>query len=47
MEIYSEYTFDHVNGVAYCHHCPTVLRRSRDHVGLILAIHHHLDRKHP
>jgi len=46
MRDYEEYAIDHGKGVAYCHHCPTVLRRSRDGVGHILAIHRHLDRKH-
>ena len=40
----AEYTIE--GGQAYCHYCPTVLRRSTDPIGLLLAIHHHIDRKH-
>jgi hypothetical protein len=42
------FTVDYVAGkhVAYCHHCPLVMRRERDELGLLLAIDHHVTRRH-
>ncbi len=44
----SDYTIEKVDGkwLAYCHHCNLVQRRTHDRMGLVLAAHAHLERKH-
>ena len=41
-----DYTVSDDRTMAYCHHCPTVLRRRSDPVGLLFAIYSHVNRKH-